>query len=176
MAVFFRSGLPNTNQNSYISTCEERSWFGICTRKTSSVLLDSKIREEKGNTAFTNTLECFMQKRCISFDKNYGFHNIYKMHSLYSASFRELVITFQFSHNIQVIIRMKASFTKLQSLIVFNKSPEVMAKSIISSTSSTFCDEFLNRSLHYISSNSQVYGSISWFCPNFSQSIFLRSV
>lgn len=76
------------------------------------------------------------------------------MHSLYSASFRELVITFQFSHNIQVTIRMKASFTYLQSLIVFNKSPEVMAISIIPNTSASFCDEFLNRSLHYILSNS----------------------
>lgn len=74
----------------------------------------------KRNTTFTNILEYFMQKRCIPFDKNYGFHNIYKMHPLYAASFRESVITFQFSYNIQVTIGMKASFTHLQSLIFFS--------------------------------------------------------
>lgn len=65
-----------------------------------------------------------MQSRYISYDKDYGFHNIYKTHPLYSASFRELVITLQFSHNIQVTIRIKASFTYLQLLIFFNTSLE----------------------------------------------------
>lgn len=41
-----------------------------------------------------------MQRRYISYDKDYGFHNIYMTHPLYSASFRELVITLQSSHNI----------------------------------------------------------------------------
>lgn len=109
----------------------------------------------KRNITFTNIFECFMQKRCISFDKNYGFHNIYKLHPPYSASFRELVITFQLSYNILVTIRMKASFTYLQSLIFCSINLENCFKcgdgksvSIKSSTSAPFVMNFLID--HYI--------------------------
>ena len=67
-----------------------------------------------------------MQRRYISYDKDYGFPNIYMTHPLYSASFRELVITLPFSHNIVVTIRIKASFKDLQTSIFFSVSPEVL--------------------------------------------------
>ena len=73
-------------------------------------MLDDKMGG-KGNTKFTNPFECFMHKRRFSFDRNCGCHNIYKTYAFYSASFRVLVINLQFSHNVQVTIRMKATFT-----------------------------------------------------------------
>lgn len=67
-----------------------------------------------------------MLRRYISYDKDYGVPNIYMTQPLYSASFREVVITLPFPHNIQVTIRIKASFKDLQTLIFLNISPEVL--------------------------------------------------
>lgn len=113
--------------------------------------------KKKKETLHFNIFECFMQKRYISYDKDYGFHNIYMMHPLYSASFRELVITLQSSHNIPSHNKNKSilhisSVMDLFFQYISRSFENVMmvnnAVSVISNTSAPCCDKCLID--HYI--------------------------
>lgn len=92
----------------------------ICIQKTYYIFSDTKVWETKKHHNH-QIFECFMQR---SIHLMRIMVNMYSTYHLYSASFRELVITLKFSPNIQVTIRIKAFFTCFQSLIFFKTTLE----------------------------------------------------